>query len=126
VASHSDEDRLDFSGLLVAERDAHVVGFSHFGQAADQESRGEIFGFYLHPTAWGHGAATRLMSASLLRLDRLGRAPVVVWTHPGAARARAFYVKSGFRVTGRSRIAQLGPGVEAPEVEFVRESPPSL
>ncbi len=113
----------DLSGLLVAEQDAQVVGYSHFGHAAGRDGQGEIFGFYLHPTAWGQGAATRLMRASLLGLHRQGHASVVVWTHPGAARAQAFYVKSGFRATGRSRTAQLGPGVEAPEVEFVRESP---
>ena len=113
----------DLSGLLVAEQDGHVVGYSHFGPAAERDSQGEIFGFYLHPDAWGQGAATRLVRASLLGLRRLGRASVVVWTHPGAARAQAFYVKSGFRATGRSRMAQLGPGVEAPEVEFVREGP---
>ena len=51
-----------------------VVGFGHTGpeQIAahgiesptpeSDEFRGEIYGFYLHPTAWGSGAAGALMS----------------------------------------------------------------
>jgi RimJ/RimL family protein N-acetyltransferase len=117
----------DFAGLLVAEQDAHVVGYSQFGPAGENNEQGEIFGFYLHPAAWGGGAATRLMHASLANLEARSLAPVIVWTHPGAARAQAFYAKSGFSATGRSRVAELGGGLDAPEVEFVRgaDSPPS-
>ena len=110
----------DFAGLLVAEQSGHVVGFSQFGRAREEPGRGEIFGFYLHPGAWGKGAATELMTASLRGLGGLGFDPVVVWTHPGAMRAQAFYVKSGFRATGRSRTETLGSGIDAPEVEFAR------
>jgi RimJ/RimL family protein N-acetyltransferase len=110
----------DLTGLRVAEQGNRVVGFSHFGQNREQAGRGEIFGFYVHPGSWGQGAATALMKASLLDLGVMGLDPVVVWTHPGAMRAQAFYAKSGFRATGRSRIESLGPGIDAPEVEFVR------
>ena len=114
----------DFAGLLVAEQSGHVVGFSQFGRAREEPGRGEIFGFYLHPAAWGQGAATELMTASLRGLGGLGFDPVVVWTHPGAMRAQAFYVKCGFRATGRSRTETLGSGIDAPEVEFVRVGSP--
>jgi RimJ/RimL family protein N-acetyltransferase len=110
----------DFAGLLVAEQGGLVVGFSQFGQDREEAGRGEIFGFYLHPAAWGQGAATELMAASLRDLGAMGLDPVIVWTHPGAMRAQAFYVKSGFRATGRSRTETLGSGIDAPEVEFVR------
>jgi RimJ/RimL family protein N-acetyltransferase len=111
---------VDFDRLLVAVQGGQVVGYSQFGQNREDAGRGEIFGFYLHPLAWGRGSATELMSSSLARLAGEGLSPVVVWTHPGAARAHAFYVKSGFAATGRTRIETLGSGVEAPEVEFVR------
>ena len=62
----------DFAGLLVAEQSGHVVGFSQFGRAREEPGRGEIFGFYLHPGAWGKGAATELMTASLRGLGGLG------------------------------------------------------
>ena len=110
----------DLAGLLVAEQGKHVVGYSQFGQNSEESRRGEIFGFYLHPVAWGQGAATQLMRTSLRDLGDLGLDPVMVWTHPGALRAQALYVKSGFRATGRSRTATLGSGIEAPEVEFMR------
>jgi RimJ/RimL family protein N-acetyltransferase len=111
----------DFASLLVADRDGRVLGFSEFGKDREEATgRGEIFGFYLHPAAWGHGAATQLMAASLRGLANLRLDPVVVWTHPGAGRAQSFYVKSGFRATGRSRVETLGSGIDAPEIEFVR------
>ena len=110
----------DFTSLLVAEQGGRVVGFSEIGQDRQEIGRGEIFGFYLHPDAWGQGVATELMTSSLRHLAHLGLDPVVVWTHPGADRAQAFYLKSGFRATGRSRIETLGTGIVAPEVEFVR------
>jgi RimJ/RimL family protein N-acetyltransferase len=108
------------AGLLVADQDGRVVGFSEFGQDREETGRGEIFGFYLHPAAWGKGAATQLMAASLRALADLGLDPVVVWTHPGAGRAQSFYVKSGFKATGRARVETLGSGINAPEVEYVR------
>jgi RimJ/RimL family protein N-acetyltransferase len=110
----------DFDSLLVADQGGRVVGFSEFGKDREETGRGEVFGFYLHPAAWGQGAATQLMAASLRRLANLGLDPVVVWTHPGAGRAQSFYVKCGFRATGRSRVETLGSGIDAPEVEFVR------
>ena len=112
----------DFASLLVVDQGGHVVGFSEFGKDREGTGRGEIFGFYLHPAAWGQGAATQLMVASLRGLANLGLDPVVVWTHPGAGRAQSFYLKSGFRATGRSRVETLGSGIEAPEVEFVRDA----
>lgn len=112
----------DLAGLLVAEQGGRVVGFSHFGQAFEDAAQGEIFGFYLHPAVWGQGAAAQMMSASLDDLADRGLDSVVVWTHPGADRAQAFYRKSGFRATGRSRVATLGSGIDAPEVEFERNA----
>jgi RimJ/RimL family protein N-acetyltransferase len=112
----------DFASLLVAEQGGRVVGFSEFGKDREENGQGEIFGFYLHPAAWGQGVATQLMAASLSRLANLGLDPVVVWTHPGAGRAQSFYVKSGFRATGRSRVETLGSGIDAPDVEYVRVS----
>ena len=110
----------DFSSLYVAEQHGHVVGYSQFGNDREEPTRGEIFGFYLHPSAWGQGAAAELMKASLRALHRQGLDSVVVWTHPGAVRARAFYIKSGFTATGRSRTETLGEGIDTPEAQFAR------
>jgi RimJ/RimL family protein N-acetyltransferase len=112
----------DFTGFLVAEQGGRVVGYSHFGRSGEEADRGEIFGFYLHPAAWGKGAAAHLMTSSLIEMSLNSLEPIVVWTHPGATRAHAFYAKSGFRATGRSRTAVLGSGIDAPEVEFLRVS----
>ena len=68
----------DFASLLVADKGGRVVGFCEFGKDREDTGRGEIFGFYLHPAAWGQGAATQLMAASLRGLANLGLDPVVV------------------------------------------------
>jgi RimJ/RimL family protein N-acetyltransferase len=61
----------DFASLLVADQGGRVVGFSEFGMDREGTGRGEIFGFYLHAAAWGQGAATQLMTTSLLVDDDL-------------------------------------------------------
>jgi len=113
------DSTFDFESMFVAEKGGEVVGFSHFGCNSESKSHGEVFGFYAHPRVWGTGVATAMMQATLAKLTYRSLRPVVVWTHAGAARARAFYEKSGFALTGRDRIETLFPmGLEAPEVEY--------
>jgi RimJ/RimL family protein N-acetyltransferase len=60
-----------------------------------------------------------MMQVTLAKLKSRSLHPVIVWTHAGAGRARAFYEKCGFVLTGRERIETLFPiGLEAPEVEY--------
>ena len=48
--------------VYAAEVDGHTVGFGYIGpeRAADGSDTGlgEVYAFYLHPDAWGSGAAT--------------------------------------------------------------------
>ena len=108
--------------LLVGELDGRVVAFAHAAQLADRERVAEICGFYCHPEAWGSGIATSLMAQTRAALvpdfDR-----VILWTARDAHRARHFYEKVGFRVTGRERQEVLtdwstGAAAEAPAVEY--------
>jgi RimJ/RimL family protein N-acetyltransferase len=109
----------DFESMFVAETDGEVVGFSHCGSNTEKNAQGEVFGFYAHPRVWGAGVATAMMEATLAELESRSLRPVIVWTHAGAGRARAFYERSGFVLTGRERIETLMPsGFEAPEVEY--------
>lgn len=76
-----------------------VVGFGHAGREADPPpeaaERGEIYGFYVHPDAWGTGAADALMAACLAELrTRFTRA--VLWTLRDTPRSRRFYERTGW------------------------------
>jgi GNAT superfamily N-acetyltransferase len=91
------------SFLLVAEIDGRVLAYANGTASEEGAEIGLISGFFSHPDAWGSGAATLLMDAACAELALTYRA-AVLWTFAGAARARAFYEKSGFRLTGRTEI----------------------
>ena len=113
------DPEFDLENMLVAESDGHVVGYSHFGTTDEDETQGEVFGFYVHPRAWGTGVSSEMMMATRVELGARSLRPVIVWTHAGAERARAFYEKSGFVLTGRERANTVNPGaIEVPEVEY--------
>jgi GNAT superfamily N-acetyltransferase len=112
------------SFVLVAERDGRVVGFAHAGLEPANLMAAEIFGFYVHPSRWGSGAANRLIThtCSVLADDRR---EVVLWTFRDAGRARRFYEKTDFRTTGRERAESLsdwtsGMSVERPAAQYVK------
>ena len=120
-------DWFAYTTLLVAERDGRVQGFAHFGPCVEDPDVGEIYGFYLHPDAWGSGAAAELMREALTTFSSTGCRRVRLWTHPGATRARAFYAKSGFRETGRAQQGDdLLEGTSAPEIEYARSIPNAM
>ena len=95
-----DPDNRVFAGLV----DRRVVGFGHAGREAPREGsehRGEIYGFYLHPDAWGSGAGAALMEVCLAELR--GRfETAVLWVLRDNPRARRFYEKTGWSTTGEA------------------------
>jgi RimJ/RimL family protein N-acetyltransferase len=111
----------DFTGnVLVAERGHRIVAFAHFGAAAEDDSKGEIFDCYARPTAWGSGVANTLLSHALEALADSRHRDVRAWTLSGANRARHFYRKAGFRESGRYRERDYGDGRPVMELEYVR------
>jgi GNAT superfamily N-acetyltransferase len=113
------DPEFDLESMLVAEDHGQIVGYSHFGPNDEDEMQGEVYGFYAHPRVWGTGVSSEMMVATLAQLRTRSLRPVIVWTHAGAERARRFYEKSGFVLTGRRRISTVNPGaIDVPEVEF--------
>jgi RimJ/RimL family protein N-acetyltransferase len=109
----------DLKSMLILESDGRVVGYSHFGSNDQDETQGEVFGFYAHPRVWGTGVSSQMMAATLAELRARSLSPVILWTHAGADRARAFYKKSGFVLTGRERISTINPGaMDMPKAEY--------
>jgi GNAT superfamily N-acetyltransferase len=121
------------SRLFVATIHKRVVGFGHAGPevpgwgatepAATETAtaRGEIYGFYLHPSAWGSGAAGALMSRCEEFLRDEGFATAILWAPRDYPRARAFYEKAGWHATGKeSTFCPPDPPEAAlPKVEVV-------
>lgn len=135
----------DFGGptaqLFVVELSGRVVGFGHAGPerhepTCDQsglslrptlsDARGEVYGFYLHPDAWGSGAAAPLMRICEAHLLAHGFTEAVLWVLRDNPRARAFYERAGWRWTGEESEwpgpkSVSGPPVTAPEVQYGRQ-----
>jgi GNAT superfamily N-acetyltransferase len=72
----------------------------------------ELNTFYVAERAHGTGLSARLLAESIA--DR----PAALWVFANNARARRFYSKHGFRLTGESQI-DVGTGVE--EVRLSRQ-----
>ena len=127
------------SQVYAAVLHGHVVGFGHCGaermvplcdQSGSEEGgglqqdRGEVYGFYLHPTAWGSGAAAALMDRCHRHLHVAGFRQATLWVLRDNPRARGFYERAGWRVTGREMVFQVRgsattPAIELPEVEYL-------
>ena len=106
-------DRPAGTALYVPVVDGRVVGFAHAGperatagaaapnaDATHGGGGGEVYAFYLHPDAWGSGAATGLMEACIAHLVAGGFADACLWVLRDNARARAFYEKAGWHAAG--------------------------
>lgn len=116
--------------LQVIVDDDRVVGFAYTGDSDDEagvaakeqgDRFGELFGFYLHPDAWGSGAAQLLMDAALEHLAEIGLHRAVLWTFSDAPQARRFYTKSGWVETGETDIFTRYPDHPVPELQYVHE-----
>lgn len=104
------------SELFVGVDNGRAVGFGHVGAArtqpqCDQASpsgtafsttTGEVYAFYVHPDAWGSGAAAAIMQRCRQFLQEHGFVDAVLWVLRDNPRARAFYEKTGWTGTGRS------------------------
>ena len=91
-------------GVLIAEEEARIVGFSSFGPVRDEEENrlltGEIYSIYVLEEFWNLGIGRTLMENSLTALERDGFGSVKVWVLETNQRARAFYEKFGFKTDG--------------------------
>jgi GNAT superfamily N-acetyltransferase len=104
-----EQDQLD--EVLVPVLDGRVVGFAHVGDERERDThQGELFGFYLHPDAWGSGAAATLIDACHTALrERFSSA--LLWVLRENPRARRFYERSGWSCgTGEEIVEDFWDG----------------
>ena len=98
-------------GVLVAEDEAKIVGFSSFGPVRDEgENRlltGEIYSIYVLEDFWNLGIGRTLMENSLAALERDGFGSVKVWVLETNQRAISFYEKFGFKTDGLRKTEKL-------------------
>ncbi len=121
------------SRMFVVTIQGRVVGFGQAGpehadptlprsvSTHEDGERGEIYGFYLHPTAWGSGAAGALMSRCEEFLRDEGFGSAVLWVLRDNPRAVAFYEKAGWHFTGEESMFSPSDPSDSPlpKVEYV-------
>ena len=113
----------DEAAVAVVEEDGRVVGYSRYGPGRDDDldpaTTAEIYGFYVHPDAWGRGAGRALMEHVAEDLRRQGYKDGCLWVVQVNERAQRFYRGVGFAPDGRDDKLCIG----APEYRFRAELP---
>jgi GNAT superfamily N-acetyltransferase len=64
---------------------------------------------YVVPSHWNRGVGSQLHDFALARLRACGVEEARLWTLTENARARAFYEKRGWVLTGATRVVQFPP-----------------
>jgi GNAT superfamily N-acetyltransferase len=86
-------------------------------------SDGVLQTLYVMPQCWGQGVGTTLHDFALDRLRETNVQEARLWTLTENHRARAFYEKRGWILTGRTRVVPFPP--YPIDVEYVRSTPRS-
>jgi ribosomal protein S18 acetylase RimI-like enzyme len=117
-------------GVLLAERDGTLVGFSSFGRTRDPEAPDdtfELFTIYVGPEVQGQGVGTRLLQAAMAAMREAGAVGALLWVLDGNEPAQRFYRKHGWERGGSTKTETLF-GVTVQElaytIEFAREEAP--
>lgn len=98
--------------LLVARADSgSMAGFAYVGD-------GWLYAIHVHPDWIGRGVGLALMTAARETLRGLGFERVALWVLEDNERARRFYERDGWRLSGQSRVDNMD-GVDTRQVEYV-------
>ena len=111
--------RDESKGLLVAEQDGHVAGFSMLAASYD-EGWGEVLAIYASPDHWGVGVGYELMAASVEWLQEQGYQRAMLMVLENNPRARTFYERQGWSLGKRIRIENIG-GRDLSEVRYEKD-----
>jgi len=108
-------------GILVAERDGEIVGWTSFGSGREEEGAGdgEVYGIYADPAEWSTGVGRALLDAAEQRIRDAGHRRAYLWVLDGNERADAFYARRGWEADGASKVEER-PGLSLREHRRVK------
>jgi ribosomal protein S18 acetylase RimI-like enzyme len=112
------------AGILVAEPQQprppghQVIGFASFGPERDAAGQlmpppeaspsgsaaGELYAIYVRPAYWGGQAGWQLLTELVSRATAQRYDSLTLWVLEANDRARRFYERAGFAVTGESQV----------------------
>jgi GNAT superfamily N-acetyltransferase len=67
---------------------------------------GHLWHLFVVPAWWGRGVATHLLAEAMSEAERRRYTAARLWTPRANARARAFYLREGWRETGAEMFAE--------------------
>ncbi len=109
---------------LAAEVSGVVVGFALVAPARATEAEpdpppemGEVVLIYTVEAVWGTGVGSKLMAKCVESLLDLGFVEAILWVATENARARRFYEREGWQLTGLTRVEELD-GNRIPESQY--------
>lgn len=105
---------------IVLKEQGDICGICHIQPARSRNSEvwGEIVSIYLLPEKWGCGCGGRLLQSALCKLHKRGFDNVCLWVLKDNARARRFYEKHGFALSGKAQQIEIA-GCSVYEVEYI-------
>ena len=94
---------------FIAERSAEPVGLvtaicRPAGDETDSPPEWELVSMWVRPDVRGQGYADQLVSAVAEAVRAQSADQLTLWVADGNARARAFYLRAGFRSAGISQV----------------------
>ena len=89
---------------FVVETDCSLVGFA---AARISLAGAELEDIWLHPNAWGTGAAPRLVSTVEEEARSAGASQLTTWVPEDSPSGRKFFEKLGWRATGSTELLGL-------------------
>jgi ribosomal protein S18 acetylase RimI-like enzyme len=120
-------ERIGASPWFLGRRDGEPVGLVAVvaGQPGDPREW-HLVSMWVSPQVRGSGVADRLVGAVTAHARAAGGATVTLWVAAGNARARAFYERMGFRLTGsRQTYHRIGaPDLDEEELALDLGGPP--
>jgi GNAT superfamily N-acetyltransferase len=100
---------------FIALEDGEAVGVVSVGHGILQT-------LYVMPEFWSQGIGGELHDLALVRLREANVREARLWTLAENHRARAFYEKRGWRLTGQTRVVPFPP--HPIDVQYARPTPP--
>ena len=89
------------------------------GAGPDSRREWELVGMWVSPDARGSGSADLLVAAAAEAVQAEAAEHLILWVADGNARARAFYLRAGFRPTGVRQRFERRDGTAFDEEKLV-------
>lgn len=102
---------------LLAEDDGSPVGMAMYGPGRPSNPAAELYVIYVIQEYWSTGVGRALMDRVLGGVRAGGYSSIFLWVLSGNTRARRFYERYGFTVTGHQAIHLYGHAVHETRYE---------